>query len=128
MLLLLSRNPSDNTLCDDAARWWPLWYEYVLDKINVPVYGARILFGPTRKLDLKKYILWTDSIHLTDPSCFLHGPFNFDTRSDVIKPKQYIALTHWEFLLTRCSVLSIVPPTLSTLIDTTHIPLHKRKK
>ena len=89
----LSRHPSDNTLCDDAARWWPLWYEYVLDKINVPVYGARILFGPTRKLDLKKYILWTDSIHLTDPSCFLHGPFNFDTRSDVIKPKQYIALT-----------------------------------
>ena len=124
----LSRHPSDNTLCDDAARWWPLWYEYVLDKNNVPVYGARILFGPTRKPDLKKYILWTDSIHLTDPSCFLHGRFSFDTRSDVIKPKQYIALTHWEFLLTRCSVLSIAHPNLSTLTYTTHTTLHKRKK
>ena len=126
--IFVSRHPSDNTLCNDAARWWQLWYEYVLDKNNVPVYGARILFEPTRKPDLKKYVLWTDSIHLTDSSYFLHEPLNFDTRSDVIKPNQYIALTHWEFLLTRCSVLSIVPPTLSTLTDTTHITLHKRKK
>ena len=53
-----SHHPSDNTLCDDAARWWPLWYEYGLDKNNVPVYGARILLEPTRKPDLKKYILF----------------------------------------------------------------------
>ena len=102
-------------MCDDAVRWWLLWYEYILDKDNVPVYGVRILFGPTRKPDLKKYIIWTYSIYLTDPSCFFHEQFNVDARSDVIKPKQYIALTHWEFLLTRCFVLSIIPPTLSTL-------------
>ena len=124
----LSRHPSDNNLFNDEARWWPLWYEYVLDKDDVPVYGARILLGPTRKPDLTKYILWTDSIHLTDPSCFLHGPFDFDARPDVIKPKQYVALTHWEFLLTCCSILSIVPPTLSILTDTTHVTLYKRKK
>ena len=74
------------------------------------------------------YILWTDSIHLTDPSCFLRRPFNFDTRSDVVKPKKYIALTQWEFLLTCCSMLSIVPPVLSTLTDTSHVLLLKSKK
>ena len=36
----LLRHPSDNNLYDDEARWWSLWYEYVLDKNNVPVYGA----------------------------------------------------------------------------------------
>ena len=71
-----SRHPSDNTLCDDEARWWPLWYEYVLDKDHVLVYRARILLRPARKPDLKKNILWTDSIHLIDPSCFLHEPFD----------------------------------------------------
>ena len=82
------------------------------------------MFGPTRKPDLKKYILWTDYIRLIDPSCFLHGPFDFDARSDVIKLKQYVALTHWKFILTRCFILSIVPPTHFTLTDTTHITLH----
>ena len=38
----LSRHPSDNTLRDDAACWWPLWYTYILDKNNVPFYGARL--------------------------------------------------------------------------------------
>ena len=103
-------------------------YEYVLDKDDVLVYGARTLLRPNQKPDLKKFILWTDYIHLTDSSCFFHGPFNFDTRSYVVKPKQYIALTHWEFLLTRCSILNIVPPTISTITDTSHVPLLKRKK
>ena len=40
-------------------------------------------------------ILWIDSIHLTDSSYYIHGPFNFDSRSDIIKAKQYIALSHW---------------------------------
>ena len=40
---------------------------------------------------------------------------NFDSRSDIIKPNQYITLSDWEFLLTSCSTLSIVPPILSTL-------------
>ena len=32
-------------------------------------------------------VTWTDSIHLTDSSCYIHGHFNFDSRSDIIKPK-----------------------------------------
>ena len=74
-----------------------------------------MLFGPKRKTDSKKYILWTDSVHLTDPSCFLHGPFNFDSHSDVITPNQQVALTHWEYLFTFCNTLGIVSPILSTL-------------
>ena len=74
-----------------------------------------MLFGPKRKPDLSKYILWTDSVHLTDSSCYLHGPFKFDSYSDVITATQNIALTHWEFLRTICHSSSIVPPILSTL-------------
>ena len=121
----LFRHTSDCHLCDDNSRWLPLWYEYVLDKDNSPVYESRILLGPNRKPNLKKYILWTDSVHLTDSSCYIHGPFNFDSRSDIIKPNQHIALCHWEFILTFCSTFSIVPPFLYTLIATR--PSSKRK-
>ena len=39
----LSRHPLDNYLCDDNARWWPLWYEYILVDNNIHVYESRIL-------------------------------------------------------------------------------------
>ena len=70
----LSRHPADKHLCDNAARWWPEWHEYYLDDNNIPVYCDRTLFSPKRKPDLAKYMLWSDSVHLTDPSCFIHGP------------------------------------------------------
>ena len=107
--------PDDIYLCDDIARWWSLWHEYKKDEDNVPLYGARMLFGLKRKPDLSKYTLWTASVRLTDFSCQLHGPFNFDSHSDVITAKQYIALTYWELCLTICRSLSIAPPILSTL-------------
>ena len=59
-----------------------------------------MLFGPKRKSDPSKFILWTDFVHLTDSFCYLHDPFNFDSNSDVIIAKQHIAQTHWEYLLT----------------------------
>ena len=90
----ISRHPKDNDLCDDKARWWPLCHEYKNDTNNVPIYGARMLFGPKRKPDSTKYILWTDSVPLTDPSCYLFGPFNFDSHSNVITTNQHVALTH----------------------------------
>ena len=64
----VSRHTSDNHLCDDTSYWWPLWYEYVIDKNDIPVYRSRIVLGPNRKLNIKKYIIWTDSVHLTDSS------------------------------------------------------------
>ena len=119
-------NPSDNHLCDDTSCWWPLWYEYVLDTNNIPVYGARILLGPNRKSNIKLYILWTDSVHLSDPSCYIHGAFNFDSCSNIIKLNQYIAFRNWEFLLISCSILSIVPPILSNLTIPTTSPVSQR--
>ena len=74
-----------------------------------------MLFGPKRKPDSSKYILWSDSVHLTDFSCYLHGSFNFDSYSDVIIAKQHIALTHWKYCLTFFHTFSIVPPILSIL-------------
>ena len=103
----LSCHPSDNHLCDDISPWWPLWYEYVLDTNNIPVYGVIILLEFNRKPDIKKCILWTDSVHLSDPSYYIHGLFNFESRSNIIKPNQCIALRDWEFfsLLVLLSVL-----------------------
>ena len=34
----LSRHPSNNHLCDDNERWWPLRYAYVMVKKNMHVY------------------------------------------------------------------------------------------
>ena len=102
-------------------------YEYTNNTDNVPVYESRILLGPKRKPDPSKYILWTDSIHLTEISCYLHEPFNFESHSDIISSKQHVALTHWEYLLTICNKLSVVSPILSTLTQA-KVARKKRKK
>ena len=82
---------------------------------NLPVYGARMLFAPKRKLNLKKYMLWSDSLHLMDTKYFICCSFNYDVHDDIIKPKQHIALSRLEFLLSFCNQLSIVTFTLFTL-------------
>ena len=125
ILLLISRHSDDNHLCDDVARWWPEWHKYSLNDDNISFYGSCMLFKPNKRPDLTKYMLWTDSIYLTDSSCFIHGPFNFDSRANVISAKQFVALRHWKNLLTSCIALSIVPSTISTLTTTT--PRKRRK-
>ena len=70
-LNFLSRYLKDNHMCDDVAWWGRELYKYHLDDQNVPVYGARMLFGSKQKLNLYKYTLWTDLVHLTDACCFI---------------------------------------------------------
>ena len=77
-----------------------------------------MLFSSTRKPNLKKYLSMTDSAHLTDSSCYIHGPFSFDSRSDIISAKQCITLSHWKFLLTLCNTLGIVSSIIVTLTNT----------
>ena len=43
-----------------------------MDEKNIPIYRERILFGLTRKRNEIKYILWINSIHLTESSCYIH--------------------------------------------------------
>ena len=90
-------------MCNNNTRWWPLWYVYCLDENNISGCGARIVSGFNRKPNPKNYILWTDSVHLTDPSCFIHGLFNFDPRSGVIR------LKHMLFLVIRIFFSIVVP-------------------
>ena len=90
----LFRHPDDNHLCADIDRWWHEWHKYSLNDENIPLYGSRMLFKPNRKPNLAKCTLWTDSVHLTDSSCFICGTFNFDSRSDVIYTKKIVALRH----------------------------------
>ena len=71
-------------------------------------------------------MLWSDSVHLTDPKYFIHGPFNFDAHDDNIQPHQNVTLTNWEFFFSFCNQFSIVPQTLSTL--TVRKPFLKKRK
>ena len=114
-VIFLSRHPDDNHLCGGLSGMNTRW-----TMIISLCYSSRMLFKPNRKPNLAKYILWTESVHLTDFSCFIHGPFNFDSRFDVISAKQIVVLRHWEFLLTSCIALGIAPPphTMSTLTAT----------
>ena len=86
----LARYPDDKHLCDDKARYWSEWFEYKLDSNNIPLYGARMLFSSKWKSNSKKYMLWSDSIHLTDSKYFIHVPFNYDAHADTIQPKNML--------------------------------------
>ena len=85
------------------------------------MYSADILLEPNRKSRLEKYVFQTDFICLTESSCYIREPSDFDFCSDVIKPKEYINMSCWEFLLTPCNTVGIIPPVISTLIEINHL-------
>ena len=114
-VIFLATYLDDNYLCDDTTRWWPEWHEYVLNDNNVPVCETWMLCSLKRNPNLKKYMLWLDSVYLTSPKYFVYGSFNYGAHGDTIKPKQHVVLNHREFLLSFCKQFSIVSPTLSTL-------------
>ena len=70
-------------------------------------------------------MVWTNLVRLTDPSCFIYGPFHFESHFDTSSVKVYIALRHFESLLTSRNALGIVLPIISTLADTN---LKKKRK
>ena len=125
LVAFLARHPSDNKKTDDDARWWPEWHEYTIGNDNIPDFGQRVLFHPLRKPPLAKYRLWTDTIPLSDPNCYLSGPFHFEARHDVVNPCNYIARDQWLLLHSICSISSVVPPILSSAATTTINPSPK---
>jgi len=61
--------------------------------IHIFLYMVLVYFlAQNGKPNLTKYIWWTDSVHLTDTSHFLHGNFNFDSQSGIIPTDQYVVL------------------------------------
>ena len=103
---------------------------YGMNMFSIKKYSClwiKNLLGPNRKPNLKKYILWRYSVPLTYSICLIHESFNFDSRTDVIRPKKIVALSHWEFILTRCSTLSIVSPIIFTLKYTKSSKSHHMK-
>ena len=68
----LLHHSDDTHLCDDKARWWPELHKYKLDIDNAPIYVARTLFSSKRKPDPKEYMLWSDSVTLTDSKYFIY--------------------------------------------------------
>ena len=125
LVALLARHPCDNKKIDDDARWWPEWHEYTIGTDNIPDFGQRVLFHPLRKPPLDKYRLWTDTIPLSGPNCYLSSPFHFEARHDVLNPCNYIARDQWLLLHSICSVSSVVPPMLSPAATTNINPSTK---
>ena len=56
----------------------------IISIIQIFLYMVLVFFSLKRKLDLTTYMIWTDSVNLINTSCFLHGPFHFDSQSDII--------------------------------------------
>ena len=90
----------------------------IIYMIRIFLYMASVSYLILNGRKLTKYTLWTNSVHLTDSYCFIHGPFNFDSLSDIVSAKQFIVLSDSEFLFISCNTLCIIPPLISTLINT----------
>ena len=109
-LIFLVRHPDDRYLYDDKARWQPEWHEYKLNDNIDPVYETRMLFSPKRKPYLNVYMLWSDSVHLTDTKYFIHDPSKYDAHGEFIQPKQHMALIGYVFFLRFVTSLVSPPP------------------
>ena len=53
--------------------------------------------------------------YLTNSDYYLYHALNYDVHTDFIKPKQYIALSDWDFVFSFCNKFGIAPPLLLTL-------------
>ena len=69
-----------------------------------------MLFSPKRKSYLNVYMLWSDSVHLTDTKYFIHDPSNYDAHGEFIQPKQHMALICYVFFLRFVTSLVCPPP------------------
>ena len=65
-----------------------------------------MLFSSKRNPNLKNYTLLSDCIHIADTKYIVHSPCNFDDHNSFIKPKQYVALSHLDCLLSSCNQFS----------------------
>lgn len=86
-----------------------------MDNNNTIILGHRLLFHPRLRLDKTHtdVILWTVNVPLEDIEFVLVGPFNFATKSNTIRPNQYIDRNVWETVAAACIKTGVIVPTLS---------------
>ncbi len=113
----LSSPIADKTRSDPASRWWPSWHEYTKNGNNDIIVGIQVETRPTHIPRSSKYIAWADTVVLTNPAVSLIGPFDFqpverNEQGRTPSYKQYVPVTLWQELATRCLAVGISPPAL----------------
>jgi len=112
---------ADNRLSHPDSRWWPLWHKYHYASDGVIVFGDQVEFPPrTRQPSPSKYVSWSDTLCLLDPTVRLLGPFDFNPpatnpRDRTPSYRQFVHHDIWASLLALCSDLGIIPPRLAPL-------------
>ena len=76
------------------------------------MFGKRVLVSPRQSPDISTHQLWIDEVPLCHPACYFLGSTNFEPRSDIVRPNQFVALEIWDSLLCLCISLCIIPPIL----------------
>ena len=125
----LARHSKDQNKSDEKSRWWPDWYNYkICQKTKNVIYGKRVQIRPSVIPDSSKYILWAAALNLTDPSTYIHGPFNFNPITPTQRTHNTVSPEDWKVLYSFCHRNLLLPPTLgSESFSKPNLKRNKRK-
>ena len=110
----LLKHPSDKTMSDPRSRWWPQWNKFSTSPIDgIMEYGSIQLLPPARIPDPSKFVAWSAAVPLSNPSCHLLGPFDFQPCLLASDRRSVVPPHLWDNLFSLCQARGIIPPALS---------------
>ena len=108
------QHPSDKTTGHRRSHWSPQWNRFSTSPIDgIMDYGDIQLFSPAHIPDPSKFVAWSVAVPLSDPTCHLLGPFDFQPcllasiRCSIVPPH------YWDNLFSLCQAGGIIPLALS---------------
>jgi hypothetical protein len=112
----LLQHPTDTSLSHPQSRWWPQWNRYTTNPVDgIMDFGPIHLCSPHTTPDPTKFVAWSTSVSLSDPLCYLSGPFDFQPRLLASDGRHILAAPHWDHLHSLCQSRGIIPPALSPI-------------
>ncbi len=110
----LMQHPSDKALGQPQSRWWPQWNRFSISPLDqVMEFGPIQLFPPSTLPDPSKFVAWSTAVPLSDPTCHLLGPFDFQPRLLASDRRSIVPADLWDRLFSICQSRGIMPPALS---------------
>jgi hypothetical protein len=76
-------------------------------------FGSIQLFPPSTLPGASKFVAWSTAVPLSDPTCNLLGPFEFQPRLLASDRRSIVAADKWDRLFSICQSRGIIPPVLS---------------
>ena len=125
----LLQHPSDKTMSHPRSRWWPQWNRFSISPLDgVMEFGDIQLFSPSRTPDSSKFVAWSTAVPLSDPSCHLLGPFDFQPCLLASDRRSVVSAHHWDNLFSLCQARGIIPPALSPATQSRWLSRSSRKR